>query len=161
MNKICKQCGRNLPIDSFHKYAARGRGIYTTTQGHHTICKDCESISRRADRALKNNNIELIEKLRTHYKSLQDRGLEPVTAPARRLLGVEKPKANSIDTLLAAVQTISVTELVDNIRNRKYANADEAYEAHKPYIDELREVGMLTEVTELIEEWYDDEEQNI
>ena len=159
MNKTCKQCGRDLPVDRFRKYAARGRGVYNTTQGYNTICLDCESISRRADRALKKDDAELIEKLRNHYQILNDRGLPPVTAPARKLLGVDKVRtSSSLDDLLAAVQTPSIQELIANIKSRRFGTADEAYEAHKPLRQALEDAGMLGYVTELIEAWYDEED---
>ena len=159
MDKKCKQCGRVLPIESFRKYQPRGRGVYETTQGYYTICLDCESISRKADRALKKGDTELIEKLRDHYKFLQDRGLPPVTAPARKLLGVDKAApVSKLDEQLAAVRAAGIHELITNIKERRFGTADEAYEAHKPFIQALEMAGMLGYVTELIEEWYDEED---
>ena len=164
MLKICKQCGRELPESSFRKYAARGRGIYKTEQGYYTICKECEAISRRADYAMKKGDEATIDKLRDHYTMLMDKGFMPATAAAKRLLGMEVARStgrdatDTLDTLLASVHDNGMEALVAKLENRQFADADEAYEAHKPYINALRGAGLLERVTELIEAWYDEEE---
>lgn len=168
MTKICKQCGRELPLESFRKYAPRGRGVYKTEQGHYTICLECEAISRRADYAMKRGDEVAIDKLRNHYQALQDKGYPPATSAAKKLMGVRnefKPghrDTSSLDNLLASVSGVvdATIELVDKIENRKFNSADEAYEAHKPHIAALRQSGKLDYVTELIEAWYDEEDQD-
>lgn len=165
-HKICKQCGRNLPIEEFRKYVPRGNGIYNTTQGRHTLCKNCEKISARAAAALNKNDVEAIEMLREHYTLLQAHGLPPVTAPARKLLGVDdKPKADKhsdLASLLGATQAaVSGGESeIDRhcrlVRQRGYASAEEADAAHRRLADALRahDQGVYEEITELVDEWY-------
>lgn len=166
MLKVCKQCGRELPEDSFRKYAARGRGVYKTEQGRYTICKECEAISRRADYAMKKGDAVAIEKLREHYGMLMSKGHEPATAAAKRLMGMDVgtgPKgrntAETLDSLLASVQDNGMDIFVAKLEKRQFADADEAYEAHKAYINSLRGAGLLERVTELIEAWYDEEDE--
>ena len=167
MMKTCKQCGRLLPEESFRKYPARGRGVYKTEQGRYTICLECEAISRRADYAMKKGDAVTIDKLRTHYQALMDKGFQPATAAAKKLMGLQnefKPgrrSAATLDNLLTSVSGPNniLNDLVDKIEKRQFANADEAYEAHKPHIAQLRAAGRLEYVTELIEAWYDEEDQ--
>lgn len=166
MNKTCRQCGRVLPEESFRKYPPRGRGIYKTEQGRYTVCLECESISRRADYAMKKGDVETIELLRNHYQKLMDKGLPPITAAAKNILGIENgytPRRRgkeALGNLLASVVQSDLEDFVANIENRKFNSADEAYEAHKPHIAALRQSGKLDYVTELIEAWYDEEDQD-
>ena len=165
MMKTCKQCGRLLPEESFKQYPSRGRGVYQTTQGRHTICLECESISRRAAYAMKKGDEEVIEMLRNHYQMLQDRGYPPATAAAKDLMGVKNgytPKRRgkeALSDLLASVGQSPTVDFVAKLERREFENADKAYEAHKPLITSLREEGKLEYVTALIEAWYDEEDQ--
>lgn len=164
VSKTCKQCGRELPIDKFRKYTPRGAGVRCTSQGYHTICKDCEAISNRAAAALKRNDEETLAKLRQHYKILQDRGLPPVTAAARKVLGEDTaPQENkkTLDNLLAQVSGLGESELDLHcrlLRERRYASVDEAYERHKVLVPQLTEAGLYAEATELLEQWFDEED---
>lgn len=155
-SKTCKQCGRTLPVDKFRKYVPRGKGIYTTTQGHHTLCKDCEAISARAANAMKTGNQEVIDKLTAYYKSLQDRGLAPVTAAARRLLGMDVAnKSTDLDSLLTSTTTSSaLDDHCRKVRERLYSSVDEADRAHRRLADRLKEAGLYEEITNLLDEWY-------
>lgn len=165
-HKICKQCGRDLQIEEFRKYTPRGNGIYNTTQGHHTICKNCEKISSRASIALSKNDREAIEMLREHYKLLQEHGLPPVTAPARRLLGVDDKhkadKRSDLASLLGVSQAAIArgeTELDRHcrlVRQRGYVSAEEADAAHRRLADALRahDQAVYEEITELVDDWY-------
>lgn len=88
--KICKQCGRELSIESFRKYPPRGRGAYATKQGHHTICSECEIIERAAMRVINGTDKSgREEKLKEHYARLAHAGHEPITKYARLLMGLE------------------------------------------------------------------------
>lgn len=165
-HKVCKQCGRDLPIESFRKYTPRGSGVYKTTQGYNTICKDCESISRRASGALQRGDTAMIEKLTEHYRVLQERGLEPVTAPAKRLLGVDtgngqSTRRASLDDLLGSVQGVvtgesEVEKHCRLVRQRGYTSFEEADVAHRRLADELRATNpaLYAEITDLMDEWY-------
>lgn len=177
--KVCKQCGRLLPIENFKKYAARGRGVYATKQGHYTICKQCESISNRAAAALSKGDEATISLLTEHYQMLADRGLPPVTAAAKRLLGytdISRPKSDRLSDLLASVRGDSVTmraaaarpvesesesesesELDKHcrlVRCRGYASVEEAEIVHKELIGQLRDAGLYEEINDLLDEWY-------
>ena len=160
-HKVCKQCGRRLPVDNFRQYAARGRGVYNTKQGRYTICKDCESISNRAAAALRSGNQEVIDKLTEHYQALLDKGFGPVTAPARQLLGATKAerKSEGLDDMLRLVRQEDASELDEHcrlVRERGYASADEAYDAHKRLYKSMPK-ALQDELNELIEDWFDEE----
>lgn len=53
--KACKECGRDLPIDSFRKI----RGGYSVN-----ICKECETLIRQEKKAIK---LEEMERLKNAY----------------------------------------------------------------------------------------------
>lgn len=165
-HKVCKQCGRDLPIGEFRKYVPRGNGIYKTTQGHHTLCKNCEKISQRAAHALNKGDEETIEKLRAHYKLLQQRGLEPVTAPARKLLGVDdtrkSKRRDSLDDLLNATQGAAESELEKHcrlVRQRGYESFEAADAAHRRLATELQHTmpDVYEEINNLMDDWYMEE----
>jgi hypothetical protein len=169
--KVCKQCGRELRVDHFRPYVPRGRGVYKTTTGRSTLCKDCESISSRAAAALKRNDEKTIEKLHHYYQALSDRGFPPVTSAARKILGVDTDDGSksNLDSLLGEVLSAG-SKSPDKIRadievhcrllrERGYACADEAYEAHKRLIPCITDTTLLSELNELIEDWYDDEDR--
>lgn len=166
MNKTCKQCGRELSVDNFRRYAPRGRGIYKTTQGYHTICKSCEAISVKAAAALSSNDTATIDKLTDHYKALQSRGLAPATKPAKQLLGVateRSKRTNKLDDLLAEVTCGNTAELYNHcelVRNRGYASATEADEAHKRLASQLKQLDedLYAEITDLVDDWYMEED---
>ena len=163
--KVCKQCGRKLRVDtSFRKYVPRGRGIYATTQGYHTLCKDCESISIRAANAIKCNDEEIMNKLREYYKILDSRGLPPVTKPARILLGVEADRPSAkLDALLSRMlgEDPDESELDRHcrlVRERGYASFDEADAVHRTMTDKLKAAGLYEEINNLMDEWFDEED---
>ena len=162
-SKPCKQCGRHLSVDNFRKYPARGRGVRATETGYYTICKQCESINTKADYALRKGAEEVIEKLRAHYQLLIDRGLPPVTAAAKRLMGCVDDEAKgssrqSLDDLLAEVS--AETELERHcrlVRTRGYSSVEEAQQAHSRLTAELHAHNYYAEITELLDDWYFDE----
>lgn len=41
--KICTKCGRELPLDNFHKYNRRN-------QTHHSSCKDCQKAYKQENK---------------------------------------------------------------------------------------------------------------
>lgn len=157
--KQCKQCGRQLSVDNFRKYKPRGKGIYNTTQGYNTICKQCESISNRVVTALNKGDQSTLDKLREHYQLLIDKGLPPVTAAPRRLMGmpdeVRVRSKDSLDELLTCVQAESdVDKHCRLVRSRGYVSVDEAQEVHRRLEAQLKESGYYEELTELLDEWY-------
>lgn len=54
--KVCKRCGRELPVDQFGKHAK-------TKDGLQPICKECRSKKSKAAHVKKNVTPEVIEKL--------------------------------------------------------------------------------------------------
>lgn len=167
-SKQCKQCGRELSINRFRKYPARGRGVYQTSQGYYTICKDCESISSRAAALLKKekerctaDDLKNLGLLKEHYRMLEAKGLPPVTAAAKRVLYGEDvevvSKQGSFEDLLAAVSGASESALDKHcrlVRCRGYASFDEADKVHKELLAELRQDSRFEEINDLMDEWY-------
>ena len=163
-HKTCKQCGRYLAIEEFRKYKPRGNGVYNTTQGYNTICKNCEAISSRASVALSKNDGATIQQLTEHYKLLQSRGFEPVTAPAKRLLGVDTTKQAAsrratLRDLLDITQGNNETELERHcrlVRQRGYASFEEADAVHRRLAGELSRLGpdVYEEINNLMDDWY-------
>ena len=94
--KTCKQCGRYLDESAFQRYVPRGKGIYNTTQGTHTICKECESFNRTVNYAYKASprNVEqqeIVDQAMKIYKRLISMGYHPVGALARSMQEPSKP----------------------------------------------------------------------
>lgn len=163
--KKCKQCGRLLSIDSFRAYKPRGRGVYNTKQGHNTICKECESVNNRVITATKSGDTATLELLRQHYQTLMDCGLPPVTAAAKRLLGVQEDTSgcDSLENLLQSMQRAAqglpdaeVEEHCRLVRERGYASFEEADAAYKRLAPRLREAGVYAEITDLMDEWFEE-----
>lgn len=161
--KICKQCGRTLDDACFRKTKSRSKGIYKNlSQGTKTICKDCESLNIRAHTALKYNDTAAIEKLRAYYERLASLGHPPVTAAAKRLLGVEADSGASRIKENALFESImqSDTEVLEHarkVRERLYSSVDEADEVHRKLVDKLKEADLYEEITNLLDDWYMDE----
>lgn len=162
LTKRCKQCGKMLPVDAFKQYMPRGRGIYVTSQGRHTLCMTCEAISAKASRALRKNDEESIRVLVDYYKELENRGLPPVTAPAKRLLGYDTSERRhqelSVEQLKDALQQNLAETAIERhcrlVRERGYASFDEADEVHRALVDDLRACGLYAEINALMEEWF-------
>ena len=159
--KTCKQCGRTLDDACFRKTKSRSKGIYkNVSQGSKTICKDCESMNIRAHRALKENDQRTIELLRSHYKKLYGLGYPPISAAAKRLLGIEveaaKPKDNEVYIFTESYDA-EVLEHAYKVRTRSYSSVDEADEVHRRLEDKLKEADLYEEITNLLDEWYMDE----
>ena len=160
--KTCKQCGRTLDDACFRKTKSRSKGIYkNVSQGTKTICRDCESINVRAHRALKENDQETIEKLRKHYIMLYGAGYPPVSAAAKRLLGIEveeaKPRENNLESRLKKYDE-EVFEHAYKVRTRSYSSVDEADEVHRRLESRLKEADLYEEITNLLDDWYMDED---
>lgn len=159
--KVCKQCGRNLDETAFRKTKSRSTGKYKTTQGHSTICKDCESLNIRAHKALQDGNSVAIDKLKKHYKLLESLGYPPVTAAAKRLMGYDcnGPVDTERNSLLITLTSVDAEVLAhaNKVRNRDYCSFDEADKVHKSLCDRLKEAGLYEEINDLMDEWYMDE----
>lgn len=112
MKKFCKQCGILLDEDSFRQYVPRGKGIYHTTVGRHTVCRDCENFNARIARLYKTDptSPKLDEAARL-YVDLHNRGLEPVGAYARVVLAdreQNKVQEDSYDAYIRRVREYDI-----------------------------------------------------
>lgn len=159
--KTCKQCGRTLDDACFRKTKSRSKGIYkNVSQGTKTICRDCESINVRAHRALKENDQATIELLRKHYIKLYGAGHPPVSAAAKRLLGITVEQTSKRENdLMSRLQKYDneAFEHAYKVRTRSYSSVDEADEVHRRLSDRLRYADLYEEITNLLDEWYMDE----
>lgn len=154
--RVCKQCGQELDESCFRKTKSRSTGRYQTNTGYSTLCKGCESLNQRAYAALKSGNLEAQEKLRAHYQRQWDElGLPPVTAAARRLLGLEDPadRPESNKVLVDADLRIHAAK----VRDRTYSTVEEADAVHRQLTDRLQAAGLYEETTNLLDDWYMDE----
>ena len=152
--KVCKQCGRMLDETCFRPTKSRSKGIYRTSTGSSTICRECESLNTRAHTALKRDDVDTMDMLRQHYRNLMDAGHPPVTAAARRLMGMEPlqpPKETN--TLLANTELLVH---IAKLRDRSYSIFDEADAVHRRLLDKLKASGLYGEANELLEDWYDE-----
>lgn len=159
--KKCKQCGRMLEDDQFRPTKSRSNGIYKTTKlGSSSICRSCESLNVRAHKALKDCDEAAIEKLRTHYQKLQGIGLPPVTAAAKKLLGIVSPSGMPIDkaeTNKALNYDYELLAHAEAVRNRTYTSVDEADAVHKRLAERLKQAGLYAEISDLLDDWFMDE----
>lgn len=134
--KVCKQCGRKLPVDSFRKYRPRGKGIYNTKQGRSTLCKNCESVNnivagierREAAGTATVKDAENKQLLIAHYQQLIDLGLPPVTAAAKRLMGLDDTKAATRKSLESTLVDITAP-------TKRHAEMRQASEAIRARIE--------------------------
>ncbi len=151
--KICKQCGRNLDESCFRPTKSRSRGIYTpSSTGCSTMCRECESLNNRAHAALKRNDEAAIVALKQHYEMLDRMGYPPVSAAARRLLGLEPLNSGRETNKLMA--SLSLREHVMKIRDRLYSSVEEADAEHRRLETQLRDAGLYEEATNLLDDWY-------
>lgn len=161
--KTCKQCGRTLDESCFRKTKSRSRGIYkNVSQSTKLFCKDCESLNVRAHQAMKTNDEAAMELLREHYRRLELLGHPPMSAAAKRLMGM------SVDTnasryrqnpLLEQLQQHD-NELLEHarkVRERSYTSVDEADQVHRRLEQQLRDADLYEEITNLLDDWYMDE----
>lgn len=98
-----------LPISSYRPYKPRGKGIYNTTVGHHTVCKECENFNQAVtvaynSKARTPKQVALLEQAKVLYETLHARGLAPKGRYAADVLGLTKEaKKTSVDKYLAEV----------------------------------------------------------
>ena len=150
--KTCKQCGRNLEDTAFRPTKSRSKGIYNTKTGSSTICRECESLNNRAHQVLKNGDEKMAEILKQHYAKLMAVGHPPITAAARRLMGLAPlEKSTKQNSLLSSAL---LYDHIAKVRNRTYSSFDEADAAHRRLEMQLREAGLYEEAANLLDEWY-------
>jgi hypothetical protein len=142
--KTCVQCGRTLPISSYRPYAPRGKGIYNTTVGHHTVCKECENFNQAVAVAYKSEartprQVALLEKAKVLYETLHARGLAPKGRYAADVLGLNKEvKKTSVDKYLAELMGTG-DELKDEYNKLLNLDLTEEPDVYQEMLDELRE----------------------
>ena len=126
-SKVCKQCGRRLNIDAFRKYVPRGAGIYDTTVGRHTVCKECENFNQLVNAAYRKpvdkrtqKQNELLEKAKEFYEELHRRGMEPKGRYAADVLGTSKEdKPDATDSYFASVLGCSIETAAGNLQEER------------------------------------------
>lgn len=163
-NKRCKQCLVDKPLDEYALYAPRGKGIYNTKQGHHTICKACESINAMASTAERRGfpREDVKRKLVDYYK------LVPGKLPAvgNRLLcnKVAKPEERTStldneldrlkeDTFTTSNSEISVNYILSKLNARDFDSPDDARDMIDSNIEALKSSGLYAEAMALWDEW--------
>lgn len=170
--KTCKQCGQIHEDDMFRSYVPRGKGIYKTSVGRNTICKNCESLNNKASRYFKHEAPteemkEFLGRAAALYRELRDRGYNPVGVYARQVLGdTASPRRRrdtmADDALFAAVAGTGNTPTQTHIAKltaRSYGTLDEAIAAHDRLADMLRAAGAYEEADKLLEDWEFEEEE--
>jgi len=121
MNKFskCKQCGKELPIESFRKY-------YNGSNNHYKYCKTCEQLNTkeknlRRKKANKGLNDEQEKELTSIYK-LWD---------AQRALGLKPPKIKSSSQKISEL-IVSELETMTN-KYLKVQELNKTYGYKVPY----------------------------
>lgn len=164
--KKCKQCGQVLEDEAYRKYAPRGKGIYKTEQGYHTICKECENINNRALQLEKDpsKNQELYNKLVDYYTSLDKKGLGIASAVAGRYLAKDKPVAprrsliDKLDDLIGAATADECETFIARVRERAFADSGEAWSHYDRLKTQLNATGLRDEAARLIDIWEGEEQ---
>lgn len=169
--KECKQCGRMLDESKYRSYKPRGKGVYKKPKpvSSSTICRDCEALNQRAAVFLKKIDEgkpydgDALRKLQRYYNLLVANGRPPVTAAARRLIGLQPidrtPTSRTVDELLDSFVTEdSIAEHIDKVKQRAYASFEQADAVHRRLTPQLKEAGMYEEVNNLMDDWYMDED---
>ena len=90
--------------------------------------------------------------LKLHYENLVALGRPPVTAAARRLLGMQP-----LDRGLETNKLLSSSILLDHIakiKNRTYSSFEEADAMHRRLEVQLREADLYEEAANLLDDWY-------
>lgn len=168
--KTCKQCGRYLDDSSFRVRKSRAKGLYNVADKKHlnTICKECEALNMRAHKLLKQMDAGLpydqaaLRQLQDYYNRMATSGREPITAAARRLIGMEPldwpNRPTRAERMLRSTRDIkALIEHLDKVRCRAYDSFEQADAVHRRLTPQLKEAGMYEEVNNLMDDWYMDE----
>jgi len=164
MMKKCKQCGRNLDESCFRRTKSRSKGIYKCSlPSLSTMCRECEALNQRAYKFLKAiedaepYDAAALEQLRAYYQTLVMCGRPPLTAAARRLIGLE-PLEREPQTydVMVHMQQQELYEHIRRVNQRSYATFDEADEVHRRLTPRLREAGLYEDVNNMMDDWYMD-----
>jgi len=147
--KRCLQCGRQLPAEMFIKYAPRGAGIRNTTQGRHTICKECESFNNGMTRIWKtpaeqrsDTQTKVLVQAADFYKELHARGLHPTGAYARHVLeeGMSPNAPGDCTAKLKYMQTVAPaisTDIVADFKKLLEIEMTEEPDVYQDMLDKL------------------------
>lgn len=160
--KKCKQCGRTLDESCFRPTKSRARGAAAATTGFSTLCRSCESLNSSAHQLMKRIDADLPfsrethKRLVYHYTQMTAAGHPPLTAAARRLMGLEPiGRANEKNPLVTDADLLAH---IAKIRHREYSSFDEADAAHRRLAERLRESGLYEDATTLLDEWWFEED---
>lgn len=169
--RVCKQCERHLDDSNFRVRKSRARGIYDVVAKPHynTICKECEALNMRAHTMLKKIEAgqpydeDALRQLKEYYSSLLESGREPITAAARRLIGMQPldwpNRPTKADDMMRLVRsTKQLLEHIDKVRCRAYDSFEQADAVHRRLTPQLKEAGLYEEVNNMMDDWYMDEE---
>lgn len=144
--KKCKQCGRTLSIEAYRRYTPRGRGIYDTTTGYHTVCKECENFNQTVNSAYSRPESErtpyqqeLLVKAKTVYEKLHSSGLEPKGRYAKDILNIHKETTHSTDIYISAMLGESTDSVVDEFKQLLEIELTEEPDVYNDMLDELEE----------------------
>lgn len=150
--KTCKQCGRELPIESFKQYPSRGRGIRKSSPGRFPTCRECETFNRHVNTAYKAVNpteeqVKLIAAATEVYKDQISRGLQPIGALAKSL-SAAVPKESPVDKYLQEHRPSSESDesRQRTIRLREMQHIPLTMDNYDEYEDELYELDMGKDV---------------
>ena len=159
--KTCQQCHRTLDDDQFRQPASRGTGLRKRKIGSRNLCRLCESKNAQAHYFMQKldagdvvDEVKLAA-LRMHYKTLMDCGYQPVTAAARRLMGLPTQEGGLVEPRPNHLHGVyDLYEHISKLRSREYASVDEADEVHRRLSHRLRSAGLYEEATNLLDDWW-------
>lgn len=148
--KICKQCGRELPITMFKQYPSRGRGIRKSSPGRFPTCHECETFNRHANAAWRAPNptaeqVELVAMATEIYKYQLSQGLHPI-GPLAKSLSADAPKESPVYAYLQVHMPAQPNEPDESKqrtkRLREMLTIPLTMDNYDEYEDELYELDM-------------------
>ncbi len=121
-NRVCKQCGNELPETEFRVYPYKSRSA--TAPRRNTICRECENFNQRVNRAYNANprteyQQELVDEAIDVYMYLLSHGLEPIGALANSLSGKTSrpgPRTGVKDYRAHVMPEVTFNELLESER---------------------------------------------
>lgn len=169
IEKQCRQCLQVKPYEEYDKYKPRGKGLYKTTQGYHTICRSCERVNSMAMMSERRGftNEDTKQKLIDYYLRIPGK----LPAIGNRILNVDNvleaapQRNNTLDNELSRMcsddykpnirfDRVSIGDVVRKVRNREYDSVDEADKILVDYESEFKQAGVYDTLKELIEDWF-------
>jgi hypothetical protein len=173
--------------DMFRPYVPRGKGLYKTSVGTHTLCKNCEALNYKANKYFKvdaptTDQQSFLDKVAEVYKQLQGRGGEPTGAYARYVLGVHGTDHDAIrrrsdDDLLAAVlgtpcavtvtpetsqvmlETTPVDYFIGLLETRQFSDTETAWRHYDEIKEQVDQYGRREYIYRLLDIWEEEEDK--